>query len=160
MADFFGVPLKREENTKKDRRLGRNLRWAPVWNYFFGFLAGELTIFLLHILVASLPVEAISPPANNIADWRSLVVIAIGSVAILCFFIIRALVSRPLGKLIEKCFVRWDAVVARGGRISKWSVLQFQNRINFLPWFANGNRFLQVCPRAVGKFLQLIEVVR
>lgn len=57
--------------------------------------------------------EAVTPPANNIADWRSLVVIAIGCLAVLCFFLIRSLVSRPLGKLIEQSFARWDAVAAR-----------------------------------------------
>jgi hypothetical protein len=61
---------------------------------FFGFLAGGLTIFLLRTLVPSLPLEAVTPPANNIADWRSLVVIAIGCLAILCFFLIQSLVSR------------------------------------------------------------------
>jgi hypothetical protein len=85
-----------------------------------GFLAGGLTIFLLRELVPSFPGEFFAPIAHNIADWRSLVVIAIGCLAFLCFFFIRALVSRPLGKLIEKSFVKWDAVGARGGRISKW----------------------------------------
>jgi hypothetical protein len=66
----------------------------------FGFFAGGLTIFLLRTLVPSLPLEAVTPPANNIADWRSLAVIAIGCVAFLCFFVIRSLVSRPLGKSI------------------------------------------------------------
>lgn len=86
----------------------------------FGFLAGGLTIFLFHILFSSVSIDAVTPPANNIADWRSLVVIAIGCLAFLCFFLIRSLVSRPLGRLIEKGFVKWDAIVARGGRISKW----------------------------------------
>jgi hypothetical protein len=80
---------------------------------FAGFLAGAVTIFLFHVLAPSLPVEAITPPAHNIADWRSLVVIAIGCLAILCFFLIRSLVSRPLGELIENSFAKWDAVVAR-----------------------------------------------
>jgi hypothetical protein len=87
---------------------------------FFGFLAGALTIFLLRTLVPSLPLEAVTPPANNIADWRSLAVIAIGCLAILCFFLIRLLVSQPLGKLIEKGFAKWDAAVGRGGPVVEW----------------------------------------
>ena len=79
---------------------------------FFGFLAGAVTIFLFHILAPSFPVEAITPPAHNIADWRSLVVIAIGCLAIACFLAIKSLVSRPLAKLIEKAFARWDTAVA------------------------------------------------
>jgi hypothetical protein len=81
---------------------------------FFGYLAGALTILLFHTLVPTFPVEAVMPPADNIADWRSLVVIAIGCLAILCFFLIRSLVSRPLSGLIEKSFAKWDAVVQRG----------------------------------------------
>ncbi len=87
---------------------------------FFGFLAGALTILVLHSLVPSFPVEAVMPPADNIADWRSLAVIAIGCLAILCFFFIRFLLSRPLGKLIEKSFAKWDAAVARGGSVVEW----------------------------------------
>ena len=86
----------------------------------FGWVAGALIIFLLRTLVPSLPLEAVTPPANNIADWRSLALIAIGCVAILCFFLIRSLVSQPLGKLIEKGFAKWDAAVARGGPIVEW----------------------------------------
>ena len=86
----------------------------------FCFIVGGLTIFLVRELVPSFPGEFFAPIAHNIADWRSLVVIAIGCLAFLCFFVIRSLVSRPLEKLIEKSFVKWDAVVARGGRISKW----------------------------------------
>jgi len=80
---------------------------------FAGFLAGALTIFLVSELVPSFPGEFFAPLAHNIADWRSLVVIAIGCLSILCLFVIRSLVSRPLGKLIEKSFARWDAVFAR-----------------------------------------------
>jgi hypothetical protein len=40
---------------------------------FAGFLVGAITIFLFHVLAPSLPVEAIAPPAHNIANWRSLV---------------------------------------------------------------------------------------
>jgi hypothetical protein len=86
---------------------------------FFGYLAGALTILLFQTLVPTFPVEAVMPPADNIADWRSLVVIATGCLAILCFFLIRSLVSRPLSGLIEKSFAKWDAVVQRG-RVSKW----------------------------------------
>jgi hypothetical protein len=99
--------------------------WAEVYFgvvfgiAFFGYLAGALTILLFHTLVPTFPVEAVMPPADNIADWRSLVVIAIGCLAILCFFLIRSLVSRPLSGLIEKSFAKWDAVVQRG-RVSKW----------------------------------------
>jgi hypothetical protein len=84
---------------------------------FFGYLAGALTILVFHTLVPTFPEEAVMPPADNIADWRSLMVIAIGCLAILCFFLIRSLVSRPLAKLIEKSFAKWDAAVARGGSI-------------------------------------------
>jgi hypothetical protein len=87
---------------------------------FFGFLAGGLTIFVLRSLIPSLPWESVTPPAHNIADWRSLAVIGIGCLAILCFFFIRRLVSRPLGKLIEKGFAKWDAAVARGGSVVEW----------------------------------------
>lgn len=80
---------------------------------FCGWLAGALVVFLLRTFAPRIPVEAVMPPADNIADWRSLVVIAIGCVAILCFLLVRSLISRPLGALIEKSFIRWDAVVAR-----------------------------------------------
>lgn len=86
----------------------------------FGFLAGGLTIFVLRSLIPSLPWESVMPPAHNIADWRSLAVIAIGCVAILCFFLIRRLVSRPIGKLIEKGFAKWDATAARWGSVVEW----------------------------------------
>jgi hypothetical protein len=86
---------------------------------FFGYLTGALTILLFHTLVPTFPVEAVMPPADNIADWRSLVVIAIGCLGILCLFLIRSLVSRPFSGLIEKSFANWDAVVQRG-RVSKW----------------------------------------
>jgi hypothetical protein len=86
----------------------------------FGFLAGGLTIFVLRSLIPSLPWESVTPPAHNIADWRSLAVIAIGCLAILCFFLIRSLVSPPLGKLIEKSFAKWDTAVARGGSVVEW----------------------------------------
>ena len=86
---------------------------------FFGFLAGALAILLFHGLVPTFPMQALMPPANNIADWRSLVVIAIGCVAILCFFVIRSLVSRLLRALIEKGFAKWDAVAARR-RVPRW----------------------------------------
>jgi hypothetical protein len=86
----------------------------------FGWSAGMLIIFLLRTLVPSLPLEAVTRTANNIADWRSLAVIAIGCVAILCFLLIRSLLSQPLGKLIEKGFAKWDAVVARGGPVVEW----------------------------------------
>ncbi len=80
---------------------------------FFGWIGGALAIFLLNALLPKFPVDAVMPPANNIADWRSLVVIAIGCVAIACFLLIRSLVSAPLRALIEKSFNRWDAIVAR-----------------------------------------------
>jgi hypothetical protein len=32
---------------------------------FFGFLAGGLTMFLLHTVLPSFPVEAVTPPADN-----------------------------------------------------------------------------------------------
>src|SRR5262249_5579415 len=66
--------------------------------------------------VPSLPIKAVTPPANNIADWGSWV-IAVGCLAILCFFLIWSWVSQPLGKLIEKGFTKWDAAVARGGSV-------------------------------------------
>jgi hypothetical protein len=87
---------------------------------FAGYLAGWLTLFVLHSLIPSFPMEAVTPPANDLADWRSLMVIAIGCLAMLCFFFIRSLVSQPLGKLIEKGFTKWDAVVARGGSVVEW----------------------------------------
>jgi hypothetical protein len=86
----------------------------------FGFIAGAVTILVLRGLIPSLPWESVTPPADNIADRRSLAVIAIGCLAILCFFFIRRLVSRPLGKLIEKGFAKWDAAVARGGSVVEW----------------------------------------
>src|SRR4030095_16544270 len=86
----------------------------------FGFIAGSITLFLLHSLFPSLPLEAVTPPANNIGDWRSLVVIAIGCLAILCFMLIRAWTSQPIAKLIEKGFAKWDAAVARGGAVVEW----------------------------------------
>jgi hypothetical protein len=85
---------------------------AAIGIAFAGFLAGGVTIFLFRSLVPSVWIEDITPPANNIADWRSLVVIAIGCLAIVCFLAIKSLLSRPLGKLTEKSFERWDAVVA------------------------------------------------
>ena len=93
--------------------------WATIGFGFLcgiviaGYLVGALTILLFHTLAPKFPLEAITPPAHNIADWRSLVVIAIGCLAILCFFLIRSLVSQPLGKLIENSFAKWDTVVAR-----------------------------------------------
>jgi len=86
----------------------------------FGFLVGGVTILVLRSLFPSLPWESVTPPANNIADWRTLAVIAIGCVAFLCFRLIWLLVSQPLGKLIEKGFVKWDAAVARGGSVVEW----------------------------------------
>jgi len=74
---------------------------------------------MVRSLAPSFPWEAVTPPAHNIGDWRSLVVIAIGCLAILCFFLIRSLVSPPLGKLIEKSFAKWDAAVSRE-RVPKW----------------------------------------
>ena len=79
----------------------------------FGFLVGAVTIFLFRALVPGFPLDAITPPADNIADWRSLVVIAIGCLAFLFFVAIKSLVSRPLAKVIEKAYAKWDAVVAR-----------------------------------------------
>jgi hypothetical protein len=61
---------------------------------FLGWLAGSFTIFLVNKVVPSFPGEFFAPAAHNIADWRNLVVVAIGWVAILCFFLIRYLVSR------------------------------------------------------------------
>lgn len=80
---------------------------------FFGWLAGAIAILVLNALLPKFPVDAVMPPANNIAHWRSLVVIAIGCVAIACFLLIRSLVSAPLRTLIEKSFARWDTIVAR-----------------------------------------------
>lgn len=90
---------------------------------FCGWLAGAIAILLLNALLPKFPVHAVMPPANNIADWRSLVVIAIGCVAIVCFLLIRSLVSAPLRALIEKSFARWDAIVARRSNVA-W-VAQF-----------------------------------
>lgn len=79
----------------------------------FGWLAGAVAILLLNFLLPKFPADSVMPPANNIADWRSLVVIAIGCLAILCFFAIKSVVSRPLGKLVEKGFAKWDSIIAR-----------------------------------------------
>jgi hypothetical protein len=92
---------------------------AVVGVAFAGFLAGALTIFMVRSLAPGFPWEAVTPPAHNIGDWRSLVVIAIGCLAILCVFLIWSLVSPPLGKLIEKSFAKWDAAVSRE-RVPKW----------------------------------------
>jgi hypothetical protein len=59
-----------------------------------GFLAGALIILLAGKLVPSFPSEFFAPVAHNIADWRSLVVIAIGCLAIGCIFLILTVVSR------------------------------------------------------------------
>lgn len=61
---------------------------------FGGFIVGGLTIWVLRSLIPSLPWESVTPPADNIADWRSLAVIAIGCLVFLCFLLIRFLVSR------------------------------------------------------------------
>jgi hypothetical protein len=90
---------------------------------FFGWIAGALVVLLLGALLPKFPVDAVMSPANNIADWRSLVTIAIGCVAIACFLAIKSLFSRPLEKLIEKSFARWDAVIGRASGLA-W-VAQF-----------------------------------
>ncbi len=85
---------------------------ALLGSVFVGYLAGALAILLVSRFSSQLPTDALIR-GNDLSDWRNLIAVGIGWVTILCFLLIRSLVSRPLGKLIEKSFTTWDAVAAR-----------------------------------------------